>query len=312
MFTDDPFEDFKPTSRSDITNIYENVFKEIIKIYTLKNNYSSLPSYLNYKIIKSNIYLEKFFVLKSIENKEADFGNNHTKIINFLSKNFDKYLAQYSTSSTNLLIKLQMMVFYNLQPPQASIINNHYPVFNTPEYEMVYKDNRNNATYSLSEKDLNNLDYSNSKQIKELSQNDKYKRFYDNPFLSGLKTRPDIVPNQNLKIDIVMSKIILNVEGNYYEIPELDINLLLENEVCDSYEKINLFPLVNVVTNFFQNYSPFEFPVFCMNFDYMRVLMIIIQEKIKDLNLHCEEIDKILIQYPKEIRNLQLMKNSSL
>ncbi len=48
MFTEDPFEDFTPSSRSDITNIYENVFKEIIKIYTFKNNYSSLPSYLNY------------------------------------------------------------------------------------------------------------------------------------------------------------------------------------------------------------------------------------------------------------------------
>ena len=79
----------------------------------------------------------------------------------------------------------------------------------------------------------------------------------------------------------------------------------------DSLEKINLFPLINVVTNFLQNYSPFEFPVFCLNFDYMRVLMLIVQDKIKDLNILCEEVDKILILFPKEIRNIQMMKNHS-
>lgn len=213
MFTDDPFEEFKPSSRLEITNIYENVFKEIIKIYTLKNNYSSLPGYLNYKIIKSNIYLEKFFVLKTIENKETDFNNNHTKIINHLSKHFDKYLIQYSTSSTNLLQKLQMMIFYNLQPPQASIIYNHFPVFDNSEYELVYKDNRNHITCSLNENDLNNLNYSKTKENKEASQIEKYKRFYDNPFLSGLKKRPDIVPNQNLKLELVKSKIDMKIRG---------------------------------------------------------------------------------------------------
>ena len=65
MFVDDPFDDFKPNSRAEVTNIYENVFKEIIKIYSFKNNYSALPTFLNYKIIKSNVYLEKFYVIKT-------------------------------------------------------------------------------------------------------------------------------------------------------------------------------------------------------------------------------------------------------
>ena len=57
MFVDDPLEGFKPNSRSEVTNIYENVFKEIIKIYTFKNNYSTIPAYFNYKIIISNVNL---------------------------------------------------------------------------------------------------------------------------------------------------------------------------------------------------------------------------------------------------------------
>ena len=60
MFVDDPLEGFKPNSRSEVTNIYENVFKEIIKIYTFKNNYSTIPPYLIYLIIISNFNLENF------------------------------------------------------------------------------------------------------------------------------------------------------------------------------------------------------------------------------------------------------------
>ena len=173
MFVDDPFDDFKPNSRAEVTNIYENVFKEIIKIYSFKNNYSALPTFLNYKIIKSNVYLEKFYVIKTIENKEADFNdNNLSKIMNFLSKNFDKYLVQYSTFSTNLLPKLQMMVFYDLQPPQASIANNHDPIFDCTEYDMIYKDikNENNNINLLI--DINNLSYASNTNYENKYKNE--------------------------------------------------------------------------------------------------------------------------------------------
>ena len=93
-----------------------------------------------------------------------------------------------------------------------------------------------------------------------------------------------------------------------YETPDFDSNLLLNTEIIDSRNKINIFTQINIVTHFFQNYSPFEFPIFCLNFDYMRVLMQIVQEKIKDLNSLCEEVDRILSLYPKEIKHLQSLK----
>ena len=207
MFVDDPLEGFKPNSRSEVTNIYENVFKEIIKIYTFKNNYSTLPAYLNYKIIKSNVNLEKFFVIKTIENKGADFEDNLTKIISFLSKNFDKYLVQYSTYSTHLLLKLQMIVFYNLQPPQASISLNHDPVFESSEYDLVYKEIKNENYNYNPINDMVSVSYA-SNPSNNIVNNDEenYIRFFENPFMSRLK-KPDIVPNQNLKIEIVKSNI---------------------------------------------------------------------------------------------------------
>lgn len=170
-----------------------------MKIYALKNNYSTMPAFLNYKIIKSNVYLEKFFVLKVLENKEADVDDNHTKIMNHLSRNFDRYIVQHSINSTHLLKKLQMMMFYNLSPPQASIWKNHDPVLEKPEYEIYY----NTINNCRDQSDKREQYKDDSDGIKDKTSN--YMRFYENPFECRLKKKPDIFPNQNLRIDVVKS-----------------------------------------------------------------------------------------------------------
>ena len=154
--------------------------------------------------------MEKFFVIKAIESKDTE--ENHCKTVNFLAKNFDKYFVKHSVSSTHLLNKLQMMVFYNIQPPQASIINNHDPVFENSEYELNFKSNLNEDIYI----DKNNFSSSNFSdrseknsdkklKLKIVENKENYKRYYENPFESRLKKKPDIIPNQNMKIEIIKS-----------------------------------------------------------------------------------------------------------
>ena len=100
------------------------------------------------------------------------------------------------------------MAFYNLQPPQASIIDNHFPVFEESIYDLKIRDERtflNNT--NCKENLMNSYGSNNEIESKENNyQTDSYKRFYENPFESRLRRKPDIIPNQNMFIDVVKSK----------------------------------------------------------------------------------------------------------
>ncbi len=82
------YKNFNPPDINSIAVIYEKLFFEIIKSYTLKKNYNELPSYLNFLILNSNPILKKFFMQKVRECKEfhnyiRECNNSDKKYLNF-------------------------------------------------------------------------------------------------------------------------------------------------------------------------------------------------------------------------------------
>jgi len=67
------YKNFNPPDINSVAVIYEKLFFEIIKSYTIKKNYNELPLYLNFLILNSNPILKKFFIQKVKESK--DFHN---------------------------------------------------------------------------------------------------------------------------------------------------------------------------------------------------------------------------------------------
>ena len=74
-----------------------------------------------------------------------------------------------------------MIVFYNLHPPQASILVNHDPVFELSEYNLVYKEIKNeNYNFNLindmvrisyasnQSNNIFNIDYENYIKLKKI------------------------------------------------------------------------------------------------------------------------------------------------
>ena len=49
-------------------------------------------------------------------------------IIKFTCKNFDRYFVEYTNFGIDVLIRIQMYFFYNLQPPQAKVYNPYQPI----------------------------------------------------------------------------------------------------------------------------------------------------------------------------------------
>lgn len=176
-------EQFNPPNRNSIAQIYEKLFYEIIKSYTLKKNYTELPFYLNYLILKSHPLFEKFFIQKVIETgefkTELNESNTNYEILKYVCKNFDNLFIKYTNYGSELLIKLQLIQFYKLQPPQAKIISDYMTVLkNNEEYKLnKIKENKNLTGEVLD-------DYSNPQHL-------------NNPFMSRLNQASDIYPIGN-------------------------------------------------------------------------------------------------------------------
>ena len=167
--------------------MYENLFSDIIKHFCLKKNYNELPAYLNYMIIKSNPFLEKFFLItvKNQENILKEEMPTHYDILKYMCKNFDKLFEKYSNYGTNILIKLQMIQFYNLQPPQAKILPDFYPLVENSQYE---------------------IKRTNDKIVPQFFIDDDVKNY--NPFTNKLNQGCDLIPNKKTDLTFVESNFI--------------------------------------------------------------------------------------------------------
>jgi hypothetical protein len=185
------YERFKPNDKNRVNMVFEKLFHNMMLLYTEKKNYYELPFYLNYLVIKSNPFMQKFFYL-TVKNKEmsnftAEEGMRitHYDIVKYLCKHFDHLFEKYTNYGHNILTKLQMIQLYNLQPPQAKIISPYLPILESPQVDLVkIKDNK---LYESGPKDMT----------------DKYR----NPFMSKLGNACDIHPDK-YEIEFVESKIL--------------------------------------------------------------------------------------------------------
>jgi hypothetical protein len=269
---------FKPQDRNYLSIIYERLFSEIIRAYTLKKNYNELPFFLNFLVLKSLPLLERFL----FQRIESDiFLNNETiynpdeknlEMLKYICRNLDKLFHRYTNQTTELLIKLQMVQFFLLQPPQAKILSDYDKVLeNLEQYELSFRDNSDQY-----------------QQCKSLNKS-------PNPFLSRLNIDSDILPNARAKTEFVRKK-----QEYEFTFDFSSISIDFYTDLASGCEKANLDLIQINTVLFLQNYSPLEFPVFSMNFDYMRCLTTIIQEQISELIEKNDKFNEVIQSLIKE------------
>jgi hypothetical protein len=263
------YEHFKPQEKNKVSFLFESLFTEMMKLYTDKKNYYELPFYLNYLVIKSNPIFQKF-VYMTVKSQEVsniqiaeDIKPTHFDVVKYMCKHFDELFERYTNYGSNILTKLQMIQFYYLQPPQAKIHSEYMPVLEKGQTKVTQEKQNNSA------------------------------KSYDNPFTSKLNNNTDIKPQ---KYEIV------NLESNYcitlafydYEMAPFDkVSLnVIKNE--DGTEIINLDKFYKPLSDFLNNYSPFEFPLFCLNFDFMRILTTVIQGRVNNYITEFQKLERLL------------------
>jgi hypothetical protein len=154
-----------------------------MRLYSEKKNYYELPFYLNYLVLKSNPFLQKFFYMtvknKEMHNFELDEGMKltHYDIVKYLCKHFDHLFEKYTNYKVDILSKLQMIQLYNLQPPQAKIISPYNPVFEAKQIDLL-------------KKPVSGILYEQSEKIE--------RKEYQNPFMSKLDQACDIRPKYEI------------------------------------------------------------------------------------------------------------------
>ena len=266
---------FKESNRINLANIYRNLFESILKNFIIKSNYNSLPCYLNYLVIKSNKDFESFILtnLKS-DKKYFDYLNvsklSEEKLLIYACKNLDKLFLRYTNRSSNLLLKLQMMQFFKLDPSHSSITGNGFTVQNNKKSKIIKNE---------------------SNEI----------RHFCNPFSVRLNQSTDIFPS---KEKTYFNKISFDEHNNNidYEFDTDLLNLRL-NEIQSNSKYSGQKNIADIIINvdslevacdkFFNNFGCLEFPVFVLNFDYMRALTSVLQDKVM-LYVECfDEIKKI-------------------
>lgn len=75
-------------------------------------------------------------------------------IIKFACRNFDRYFIEYTNFGIDVLIRIQMYFFYNMQPPQAKIINQYQPILeqNKSKFIRFVNNNVENSKFNQSNK----------------------------------------------------------------------------------------------------------------------------------------------------------------
>jgi hypothetical protein len=162
-----------------------------MRIYSIKKNYNELPAYLNYMVLKSNPFFEKFFYttvknneLNKIKLEDGDKPSHHD-IIKYICKNLDRLFDKYTNYGCKVLIKLQIIQFYKLQPPQATILSPYFPIYNSKKEDIKRKPK-----------------YDVPKCVEDIDSK------YNNPFNSRLNKGCDIFPRRKSELEFVESDII--------------------------------------------------------------------------------------------------------
>jgi hypothetical protein len=91
-------------------------------------------------------------------------------LIKFTCKNFDRYFAEFTNYGIDVLIRIQMYFFYNLQPPQAKIYNPYQPIMEQHKSKFSRIINTNNNNYTSSENNFN-YNFTNSFEFKNTKNN---------------------------------------------------------------------------------------------------------------------------------------------
>lgn len=168
-----------------------------------------------------------------------------------------------------------------------------------------------------------------------LAQSDEYEKYhekyyaelkYKNPFLSRLNNDADIKPKRarlfndkslNSKLSgsgadgLGLNECDEYAHKNFNNVRVMEFSdMRLEEANLEIYyeegkEKINLNYYIQFLTHFFCNYSPLEFPVFCLNFDYMRVLSSLLQNKLEDFLNAYSSLDNLYIDIKSNYEKLQ-------
>jgi len=179
-------ERFYPEDRNSISQVYEKLFKNIIKNYKEKKNHMELPFYLNYLVLKSNNSLERFFIQKVIESENYDGEKNSYEIIYYICKNFEKLFSKYTNYGAETLNKLQFMHFYFIIPPQAKVNSKYQPIYEKLDADEIgFKRENKNL--------IGHVDVPGSEKR------------YINPFITRLNQACDIYPNKENRVEIVRS-----------------------------------------------------------------------------------------------------------
>ena len=286
---------FNNSSQQEIAELYIDTFKEIIKKYTIKGNYTSLPAYLNYMVVNSNRNLYSFIVevvktdKSSIDYKDIKYFNDY-ELIMYICKNFDKLFIKYTNKSCSTLIKLQLIQFYLLDPPNPCITKNDYLI--NIEFQNNKKETISNQTNLLDSLKLkyNPLSLTIDKDNKLRSNNNKSLIHSKINYCIN----KDNYYNTNNYIDIdYYSKI------DYFE---ENLNIIQNvNNVNKHNYVLNLDSIEKIADNFIYYFSGLEFPIFPLNFDYMRCLNSIVQDKIRDYLATLDLINEV----KNDVENMQ-------
>lgn len=185
---------FTPPDRHTVSQVYERLFSDLINSYTVKKNYTELPMYLNYLILKSHPLFEKFFFSKVVENGDYSGEKSPPEILKYICKNFDRLFVKYTNYGLETLIKLQMTHFYYLQPPIAKIHSDYKPIYeqSTTDDLVIKNENKNLTNDHLIVGDM-----------------PRSKSPGKNPFTSRLNQASDIVPGKNIKCEFIKSKLLI-------------------------------------------------------------------------------------------------------
>lgn len=267
---------FNEENRNELSKIYLDLFACIMKQYVIKGNYGSLPTFLNYKILKSNNQIEQF--LKDALRYDKKYFNylktsllNENELTIYICKNLDKLFGRYTNCTSETLSKLQFFHFFHLDEQTCSVLEQQNFLQNQNRKE-IYK-------------------YNTSSSLKT-EEGNEYLHF-SNPFSLRLNQKSDIFPDkpkskikfETKNLDLYSKKDIENNQLDEFDLSKIHLQII--DSLCDisgqkniSEKILNIMPLEYKVDVFINIFPVMEFPIFPLNFEYMRVLTNVIQDKI--------------------------------
>ena len=232
--------ELKPNTKEVYCQKYFEMFSELEETYRQKGMTGTFLSFINYKTLANSQYLFDFLKERTCE---MSVGDDYERL-NYLVKNLDAFLKNYVIIyDQNSIKKMKMIQFYALKPAKSAL--------DAKEKQLKEERIRREAIDAISD---NSHDYS------------IYRKIGNSPFESKLRSmEADIKPKST---EATLRAFEVNC---HYPVQVFNI---------DNSEMIDIIEILNEVEDFHKFFSPSEFPVFSLNFEYMRNLLIIIQNRL--------------------------------